>query len=130
VPKITFLTIEQILLIHEDQVERYGGSSGMRDLSLLESAVYRPQTTFNGTYLYASIYDMTAVLIHSLILNHPFVDANKRVGMVAGIVFLAINNYELLVSEHEFLEIALKITEKEISTEELSSWLLAKCKER
>src|SRR3990172_10842143 len=94
---IFFITLEQLLTIHEDQIDRYGGSHGIRDLNLLESALFRPQTTFSGEDLYKTIFDKAAALMHSLILNHPFVDGNKRTAVVAAIIFLLQNGWMLKV---------------------------------
>ena len=89
--KTTFLTLPEILAIHHDQIEKYGGSHGIRDLSLLESAAFRPQSSFLEKDLYKNIFTKTAALIHSLVLNHPFIDGNKRTGTVAGARFLYLN---------------------------------------
>lgn len=118
-----YLTTEQIFILHNDQIDKYGGSHGIRDLSLLESALYRPQTTFGGRDLYASLYDKAAVLVHSLILNHPFVDGNKRTGIIAMIVFLEINGFHLDVSNNLLVSLALNIATKKWDIEEISSWI-------
>lgn len=120
---IQYLTLEQILLIHEDQINYHGGSQGVRDLALLESAVFRPQTTFNGKDLYSTLFLKTAALMHSILLNHPFVDGNKRTGMVSGIVFLEFNGYSLIVDQKEFINTALKLESKQLDFEALASWL-------
>lgn len=122
-PQTIFLTLEQILFLHEDQIDLYGGSSGLRDLALLESAIYRPQATFGGTYLYESIFDKAACLMHSLIMNHPFIDGNKRTGMDAGIVFLELNGYTLKVMQKDVVIVALQIATKKMNIKELSVWL-------
>src|ERR1700730_3654488 len=95
---VTYLTLEQVLFIHEDQIERYGGSSGVRDLSLLESAIFRPQTTFSGEALYKSHFDKAAALMHSLIMNHAFIDGNKRTGTAAMLVYLKSNHINILIN--------------------------------
>ncbi len=118
-----FLTFEQILVIHYDQIERYGGSHGLRDLALLESAIFRPQTTFGNEALYSDIYSKASALMHSLLLNHPFIDGNKRTAVVSCIVFLEINGTSLKISQEELIETALKIESKEWNLERLSSWL-------
>jgi death-on-curing protein len=121
--KTFFLTLEQILVLHEDQVDRYGGTSGLRDVGLLESAAFRPQTTFGGQELYESLFDKAASLMHSLILNHPFLDGNKRTGTTCALVFLELNSYALSVSQKELVEAALKIAEKEWGLEQIAAWL-------
>ena len=88
-----FLTQEEVLLAHETQIERYGGSTGIRDLGLLESALAMPSASFGGTYLHADIYAMAAAYLFHIVSNHPFVDGNKRTGTVAAITFLDMNGY-------------------------------------
>ncbi|MDO8461149.1 MAG: type II toxin-antitoxin system death-on-curing family toxin [bacterium] len=121
--QIIYLTLEQVLLIHEDQIVRYGGSSGLRDVSLLESAIFRPQSSFGGEDLYLTIFDKASALMHSLILNHSFIDGNKRTGTASMLVFLELNEYRLHVSQKALIEIALKIESKKINMEELADWL-------
>lgn len=121
--KTIFLSLEQILAIHHDQIERYGGSHGIRDLSLLESAIHRPQASFMGEDLYQSIFDKAAALIHSMILNHPFIDGNKRTGTVTGAAFLHFNNWDIKVSQDELLELSLNVESKKWDITQLSNWL-------
>ena len=83
-----YLTIIEVLAIHHDQIERYGGAHGVRDFGLLEAALYRPQT---GSY--EDVIEEAAALWESLAMNHPFVDGNKRVAAAGMITFLAINGY-------------------------------------
>lgn len=117
------LTLEQVLLIHEDQVVRYGGSSGLRDLPLLESAVFRPQSSFGGDDLYPTMFDKAAALIHSLILNHPFVDGNKRTGTASMLVFLELNGYSLQVRQQSLVEAAIKVESKAWDLKDIATWL-------
>lgn len=120
---IVYLTLEQVLVIHQDQIDRYGGSHGIRELALLESAIYRPQTTFGGEQLYPTIFDKVAALMHSLILNPPFVNGNKRTAMVAGIAFLKLNGYLLKVGQDELVEAALNIALKHWDIKTVAKWL-------
>ena len=87
-----FLSLEEVLEIHRQQIERYGGASGVRDLSLLESAVAQPQAGFSSEFLHASIPAMAAAYLFHICRNHPFVDGNKRVAASAAITFLTIGN--------------------------------------
>jgi death-on-curing protein len=119
----TFLTLEQILVIHEDQIDRYGGSHGIRELALLESAVFRAQSTFAGEELYPTTFDKASALIHSLILNHAFVDGNKRTATASMLVFLEINNIALKVNQNALVDTVLKIESKEMGIEEIAIWL-------
>jgi death on curing protein len=91
----TFLTLDEVLKIHGDQVGRYGGSSGVRDLGLLESALAMPQATFGGQFLHAGLFEMAAAYLFHVAKNHPFIDGNKRTGAVAALVFLVLNGVEI-----------------------------------
>ena len=120
---IYFLTLDQILVIHQDQIDRYGGSHGLRDLALLESALFRPQSTFSGKDLYPSLFDKAAALLHSLTLNHPFVDGNKRTATVSTIVFLLKNGFELKFTNGKLVEYIVKVERRKYEIENISAWL-------
>jgi death-on-curing protein len=96
-----FLTLDEVLEIHEQQIEKYGGSEGLRDSGGLESAVATPQATFGGEYLHRSIPAMAAVYLFHLCQNHAFIDGNKRVGANSAITFLFMNDWEADFSEEE-----------------------------
>ena len=118
-----FLTLEQLLVIHEDQIERYGGSSGIRDLGLIESALFRPQSTFGGEDLYPSLFEKAAAFMHSILKNHAFVDGNKRTATVSTLVFLALNGKEVKVSQKELVQFAISVENGKLSLEDIASWL-------
>ena len=86
---IEFLTLVEIIEIHTNQIHLYGGDDGIRDLSLLSSAIAIPQSTFDGSYLHNDLFDMASAYIFHICQNHPFVDGNKRVALVSGLIFLA-----------------------------------------
>jgi death-on-curing protein len=90
-----FLTTEDVLAIQVDQVRRYGGSEGLRDEGLLLSALAMPQAGFAGEYLHGDDFEMAAAYLFHIVMNHPFIDGNKRVGAVAARVFLALNGWEV-----------------------------------
>ena len=94
-----FLPLDEIIEIHRDQVERYGGELGIRDVGLLQSAAAMPQATFGGEFLHSDICEMAAAYLFHIVRNHPFVDGNKRTGAVAAVVFLAVNGVELQAGE-------------------------------
>jgi death-on-curing protein len=98
---VAFLSRDEVLEIHRALLERFGGPAGVRDLGLLESALYRPRTGY-----YKDLAEMAAALFESLIMNHPFIDGNKRVAFFATDVFLRLNGYKLRVDAkkaHRFL---------------------------
>ena len=104
-----FLSLDEVLEIHDQQIERYGGSSGLRDAAGLESAVATPQVTFGGELLHTSIPAMAAAYLFHLCQNHPFLDGNKRVGANAAITFLLMNNWGPTFSEEELVELVLSV---------------------
>ena len=126
---INFLGLDEVLAIHHDQIERYGGSHGIRDLDLLISALARPQATFAGSDLYPDLFSKASALIHSLTLNHPFVDGNKRTAIVSTARFLFINGFVLKMSENELINLSLKIDSKNLDQDEVSTWLKKHSKE-
>ncbi|HXF69902.1 MAG TPA: type II toxin-antitoxin system death-on-curing family toxin [Thermoflexus sp.] len=119
-----FLTVEQVLFLHARLIEETGGAHGVRDLSLLESAVARPQATFGGRDLYPDLFSKAAALIDSLIRNHPFVDGNKRTGIAAAL-FLRQNGYRLTATNEELETFALYVAESKPEITEIAAWLKA-----
>lgn len=120
---IYYLTLEQLLVIHKDQIQRYGGMKGIKSLALLESAVYRPQSIFNGNDLYPTCFEKATAFVHSLITNHPFHDGNKRTGIVAMILFLKINSVSLQINDFELLSLARDIAENKITLKAIVAWM-------
>ena len=101
VESVQFLSLDEVLAIHERLIEKFAGTPGLRDKGLLESALFRPQTGY-----YDRLDQMAAAMFESLIINHPFVDGNKRVAFFATDVFLRLNGWKLSVdaeAAHEFL---------------------------
>ena len=121
--KIAFLSLDEVLGIHHEEVEKFGGSHGVRDLNLLDSALQRPQSSFMGEDLYPTIFDKAAALMHSILLNHPFIDANKRTAIVSMAYFLHLNGYEIEMSQKELVELALKAESKKLDLEQIPKWL-------
>ncbi len=90
-----FLTLDEVLGIHADQIRRYGGSSGLRDLALLQSALAMPETTFADEFLHATVFEMAGAYLFHIARNHPFVDGNKRTALMCALVFLGLNDEHL-----------------------------------
>ena len=99
-----FLSIEHALAIHAAMIERYGGSSGVRDLGGLESALAQAQVSFGGEFLLRDVFEMAAAYLFHVTQNHPFIDGNKRVGASSAVVFLGMNGYDLAPSANDELE--------------------------
>jgi len=102
--KVLFLTLDEVLEMHKILIKRYGGATGVRDLGLLESALYRPTTGY-----YRDLIEMAAAMFESLINNHPFVDGNKRVAFFSTDVFLRINGFKLSVLPDEAYSFLMKL---------------------
>ena len=121
-----YLTAEQVLFIHARLIDETGGSHGVRDLGLLESAVARPQATFDDKELHPDLFIKAAALMHAIIPNHPFMDGNKRTGTVAAGIFLKINGYTLNAKNRELESFALSVVVSKISLTEIADWLRQK----
>jgi death on curing protein len=106
-----FLTLDEIIDIHQDQIERYGGSQGVRDWGMLQSAIAMPSAGFGGQYLHADLFEMAAAYLFHIVQNHPFVDGNKRVGAAAAYVFLALNHIRLTTDPAEYAELVLSVAQ-------------------
>ena len=90
-----FLGLDEVLEIHRDQIERYGGSDGIRDLGLLQSALAMPRAGAAGQHFHGDLFEMAAAYLFHIVKNHPFIDGNKRVGAMAAFVFLSLNGRTL-----------------------------------
>ncbi|HBG75215.1 MAG: hypothetical protein A2X25_12810 [Chloroflexi bacterium GWB2_49_20] len=118
-----YLTPEQVLFIHSRLVAETGGSHGVRDLGLLESAVARPRATFDDKELYPDLFTKTAALMDSLINNHPFLDGNKRTGITAAGLFLLLNGWKLTASPQDLETITLRVASEGLEVTALAGWL-------
>lgn len=117
------LTKEQVLSIHSSLIEATGGTDGLRDNGLLESALESPFQTFDGNDLYPALIQKAARLGYALVANHPFIDGNKRIGVHTMLVFLAINGVEIECTQTELVEIGLLLANGKMSAEKLTVWL-------
>ncbi len=118
-----FLGLEEVLEIHQDVIERHGGSPGVRDMGLLESAVAMPSAGFGDEYLHKDIFEMAAAYLFHIVQNHAFVDGNKRTGSVAADVFLTMNGVEISADQRAFEELALKVAQGEAEKPEIAAFL-------
>ena len=116
------LTVEQVLFLHSRIIDVAGGSHGVRDLGLLQSAVARPAVMFGGKELYPDIFHKAAALMESLIKNHPFIDGNKRTAITAAGVYLARNGYVLEASQTELERFTLAKATKKFIASEAADW--------
>lgn len=110
-------------------IQKYGGSSGARDLGMLQSTVGRPFATFGGEDLYTDVYLKAGAFIQSIVKNHPFLDGNKRTAFVGMIVFLKTNRIEFKARKTESVKFMLKVANQNLSVDEIADWLKKHTKE-
>ena len=118
------LTKHQVLLLHQHLIDETGGSAGLRDEGLLDSALNAPFQMFGDTSAYPSLQQKAARLCYGLVKNHPFIDGNKRIGAHAMLVFFNINGVELRYTQQELVDIILQIAAGGKDYDDLFSWLL------
>lgn len=106
-----FLELTEVLYIHADQIERYGGDASIRDAGLLESAVAMPRATFGGEFLHRDLFEMAAAYLFHIVQNHPFVDGNKRTGTATALVFLEMNGVAIDADEDELVALVLDVAQ-------------------
>ena len=117
--QVAYLSVDEVLAIHEELIARFGGAAGVRDPGLLESALYRPRTGY-----YADLVEMATAMFESLLMNHPFVDGNKRVAFFATDVFLRLNGWRLSVDAAEAHAFLIGLLDEGIADfEHLLPWL-------
>ncbi|MCF6147897.1 MAG: type II toxin-antitoxin system death-on-curing family toxin [Candidatus Kuenenia sp.] len=119
---MNFLAAAQVLFIHYRIIEETGGSHGIRDLALLQSALARPMATFDRNDLYSDLFSKAAALMHSIIKNHPFIDGNKRTAIASASIFLIRNGFQITASNKELERFTLKVASKKTEIEEIAKW--------
>jgi death-on-curing protein len=119
----TFLNLAEVLEIHHDQISRYGGASGIRDVKLLKSAIGMPSATYGGQFLHTDIYAMAAAYLFHLVKNHPFIDGNKGVGAVSAFVFLFMNGFSFDAPEDELAEMVLALARGELDKSDVAIFI-------
>ena len=118
-----FLTLDEVLGIHADQIRSYGGATGLRDLELLRSAIAMPETTFDGQYLHPSIFEMGAAYLFHGARNHPFVDGNKRTALMCALVFLGLNGERTRADPDELYSLVDGVAAGSVDKAEVSVFL-------
>ena len=117
-----FLDIDHAVRLHRSLIDVYGGTEGIRDVGLLQSAIAVPQSSFGGNYLHADLFEMAAAYLYHLVQNHPFLDGNKRTGAAAAIVFLEMNAIEIDNDEEGLVEITLAASTGKASKPEIAEF--------
>ena len=105
-----FLTLDDLLETHAYQILTYGGTDGVRDSGLLESALAQPESGFGDQYLHADIFEMASAYLFHIVMNHPFMDGNKRVGLEAALIFLEINEVSIEATDDELVDLVIGTT--------------------
>lgn len=118
-----YLSAEEILVLHACAIDKTGGSHGIRDLSLLQSIVHKPQSRFGGKELYNGIFAKAAILLEAIVNYHVFVDGNKRTGLICMARFLELNGHTMTATNKEIEEIVLFIATKDLALENIGTWL-------
>ena len=114
-----FLRLDEILAIHQDQIARYHGDPGIRDMTLLKSAIAQPCATYDGQFLHSSYEEMAAAYLYHLVNNHACIDGNKRLGAVSSVVFLLMNGYTFDAPQHDFTELVMSVAQGQTSKSEV-----------
>jgi len=123
-----FLTLEEVLSLHADQIERYGGTPGPRDPGLLSSALAMPQASFAGKFLHATVNEMAAAYLFHLTQDHPFVDGNKRIGLAAALAFLGLNDLELRSDDDDVFDLVMGVAQGLRSKAEIAVFFQQRCR--
>ena len=116
-----FLTLAEVVEVHADQLRRYRGQAGLRDMGLLQSALAQPEASFAGQWLHQDVYEMAAAYAYHLCQNHPFVDGNKRTALACALVFLELNGVSLTDPSGNLKDAMLKVATGTMSNAELAA---------
>ncbi len=106
-----FLTLEEVLGLHEDRIRKYGGSFGIRDVGLLQSAMGTVEATFEGVYLHTTIFEIASAYLFHISRNHPFVDGDKRTALACALAFLSLNDFMIDVRPNDLYELAIGVAD-------------------
>lgn len=124
---MNWLNIDEVYTIHEKIIAKAGSIASVRDFSLLHSAVERPKASYGGLDLYPTIFSKAAALLHSLCMNHPFTDGNKRTSWISTKRFLKINGYHLKTAKDDAIKFMLSVDNENLPLKEIASWLKRHC---
>lgn len=119
------LSVSDIIVLHQKVIDKTGGSHGIRDIGLIESAVSRAYATFGGNDLYESVEAKIAATAYSLVGNHGFVDGNKRIGIAAMLLLLQLNGYKLQYSQQELIDLGMGLAAGNLDENDIQQWIKA-----
>lgn len=118
-----FLSLDDVLESHAEQIAAYGGSDGVRDVGLLQSALAQPEAAFGGQFLHADLFEMAAAYLFHIVQNHPFVDGNKRVGLEAALLFLELNGHSLETTDEALVDLVLQTAQGQTTKQQIAAFL-------
>src|SRR4028118_2291862 len=122
-PTPKFVSKSMVLSIHARQIERFGGTPGVRDEGLLESALAQPQATFGGDFLHPTISEQAVAYLYHLAMNHPFIDGNKRTAFAVMDTFLRLNGYSLNLTNEQAYHLVMQVAQSQMSKSDLAGYL-------
>ncbi len=117
------LSLKQILVLHELEIKKHGGSSDVRDMGMLESAINRPFATYGGNDLYPNLFLKCGALIQSIVKNHPFIDGNKRTAFTSAYITLKTNGIEITAESAQVVKFMMSVANRNLSVDEIAKWL-------
>ena len=120
--EVSFLTLAEVVAIHSDQIGRYGGEAGIRDMGLLESAIAQPQVSFSGEWLHSDIWSMAAAYAFHISQNHPFFDGNKRTALASALVFLRMHGIRIRDPKSTLIDVMYQVAKGEIDKVKLAAF--------
>ena len=119
----TFLTLDEVLAIQAEQIQRYGGSEGLRDSDLLASALAMPAATYGGEFLHSTLFEMGAAYLFHICSNHPFLDGNKRTALASCLAFLWLNDLDVVADPAEIADLVLGVADGSIGKAQVAVYL-------
>ena len=120
---LLFLTLDEVLSLHAEQIRLFGGSSGIRDVGLLQSAMGSVEATFGGAFLHETIFAMAAAYLYGICRSRPFIDGNKRTAVGAALTFLEMNGVEVDADEDAFYDLVIRVAEGRVSKASVTVFL-------
>lgn len=117
-----YLTLQNVLQIHDEMIEKYGGLKGVRDMNLIESAIEMPKARAFGEDLHPTIHDKAAAYLYHIAKNHPFFDANKRTSAACALIFLAMNDHDLNISPNSYEELVIEVAKGNVNKKQIADF--------